>query len=101
MGMLAVVQILLQSCTGLGKISEGEYLLTEYKLTFKNKHDISNFKQAKQQLEDKQNPDPNGKFLYAVNEGEGTARISSSCSSFGSSSRGSAGTSSRRSTKSC
>jgi outer membrane protein insertion porin family len=63
-GMLVMAQILMQSCTGLGRISEGEYLLTENKLTFKNKHDITDFKQTRQQFEDKQSPDPNGKFLW-------------------------------------
>ncbi len=63
-GLLALVQFFLQSCTGLGKISEGEYLLTENKLVFKNKHNIADFKQVRQQLENKQSPDPNGKFLW-------------------------------------
>ncbi|MDZ7604206.1 MAG: hypothetical protein U5K79_01150 [Cyclobacteriaceae bacterium] len=63
-GLLILAQIFIQSCTGLGKLNEGQYLLTDNKLTFKNKHDIYNFKQTRQQLEDKQIPDPNGKFLW-------------------------------------
>lgn len=55
---------LLGSCTGLSKLSEGEYLVTNNKLIISDKNQIENYKKVKQQFQDEIKPKPNGKFLW-------------------------------------
>jgi outer membrane protein insertion porin family len=59
-----VILFWMVGCTGLGKISEGQYLVSEYKINLNEKEEIYQYKNTKNQLEEEITKAPNGKFLW-------------------------------------
>ena len=60
----AGVLIFFGSCTGLRKISDGEYLLTKNDLTILDKSLVSNYKEVKESLGGEFDSKPNKRFLW-------------------------------------
>ena len=61
---LFVFAIILSSCTGLSKLTEGQYLLTKNQLSLEDKSKIVKYKKINNQLNDELRPKPNGKLLW-------------------------------------
>lgn len=61
---LCVFAIILSSCTGLSKLTEGQYLVTKNQLSLEDKSKIANYKKINNQLNDELRPKPNGKLLW-------------------------------------
>ena len=55
---------MISGCTGLGKIAENQYLVTEYKLNLEKKEHIHQYKKVRYALYEEITNDPNGKFLW-------------------------------------
>ncbi len=55
---------MISGCTGLGKIAENQYLVTEYKINLEKKENIRQYKKVHRTLTDEITKDPNGKFLW-------------------------------------
>jgi outer membrane protein assembly factor BamA len=58
------ISLLISGCTGLSRISEGQYLVAEYQIDLGEKDEIYHYKETKNQLRDEISKDPNGKFLW-------------------------------------
>ncbi len=56
--------VVLSSCTGLGKITDEQYLITKNTIQFNEKSKIANFKKINTELSDEIIPKPNGKILW-------------------------------------
>ncbi len=56
--------VLMSSCTGLGKLSEGEKLVSKAKIKYLDKKNINNFGKLNSQLYEVMLPKPNTKFLW-------------------------------------
>ena len=55
--------VMISGCTGLGKIAENQYLVTEYKINLEKKENIHQYKKVRYALYEEITNDPNGKFL--------------------------------------
>jgi outer membrane protein assembly factor BamA len=56
--------IVMNGCTGLGHLSEGQYLVKDYQLELSEKDEIYHYKKVKDELADEIKLKPNGKFLW-------------------------------------
>ena len=56
--------VIMGGCTGLGKISEGEYLLTKNSVALVDKKQVVQYKKIKAELEKRLKPKPNGRLLW-------------------------------------
>jgi len=56
--------MILSSCTGLSKLSEGQYLVTKNHLSLEDKSQVAHYKKVYNQLNDELRPKPNGKLLW-------------------------------------
>ncbi len=61
---LQMLALIINGCTGLSKISEGQYLITEYKIDLREKEDVDHYKETKNKLTDEITKVPNRKFLW-------------------------------------
>ncbi len=52
------------ACTGLGKLSQGQQLITKNSIEIIDKKNIENYKKLKSELSSELSPKPNGKFLW-------------------------------------
>lgn len=58
------LSIMISGCTGLGKIAENEYLVTEHKINLEKKENIKQYKKVRYALYEEITKNPNGKFLW-------------------------------------
>ncbi len=61
---IILLSILISSCTGLSKLSDGQKLLTNNSIEFIDKKNIENYKKLNKELNSELSPKPNGKFLW-------------------------------------
>lgn len=63
-GYIIAIWIVVSSCTGLGKLSQDQYLVTRTQVELHEKSSIQNYKKVKDQLLEELKPKPNGKLLW-------------------------------------
>ena len=61
---IVFIDILLSSCTGLGKLSEGQYIITKYDIDFEDKEELVHYKETKFELKEEITKQPVSKFLW-------------------------------------
>jgi outer membrane protein insertion porin family len=56
--------VVVSGCTGLGHLSEGQYLVKEYEIELREKKEIYQYKKVKDELAGQIKAKPNGRFLW-------------------------------------
>ena len=61
---IILLSLFISSCTGLGKLSESQKIVTKNRLSIEDKKNLENYRKVKDDLKNELIPKPNGKFLW-------------------------------------